>query len=458
MPVRTCLYFLLLAVASPLLALSPPDSAIQPAVPVLPQGTINAGIETAGSTTQAEFSGLAPLYSTLGKSGMLEGTLVFAEPFVDWIERGAVDAGLGFGVRHLFGAQPVSQLKDEDSAPPPGFLDEGWFIGATLFGDMLERSDGVRYWQMTPGLEIGTRYLELRGHYQIPLTDGETTYERRSHFYRNHIESSFFGTPTITDSTASVHTKTALLHESLHGGDLEAAVLIPWLDRFTELKVTGGYASYHSTSLDSIKYDSGKAGLEWRPVPACVLSATWYSNERLVSDHWMYGVRLELPFETADIGDGQGGFWGHIKAAFKPRRRHLSERLTESAHAHQIQPQIAIYPTKTTTTIHERYRDALILPDGTVVSYNGEFSERIITTPYSTTVTTTVPGGISFGGRTTFSTTSQTNFGSAVIGAGDYYAGFSAVIINVAPAPAPAPGTGTVPPGGPVSPAPGRGH
>ncbi|MDB6140564.1 MAG: inverse autotransporter beta-barrel protein, partial [Verrucomicrobiaceae bacterium] len=95
-------------------------------------------------------------------------------------------------------------------------------------------------------------------------------------------------------------------------------------------------------------------------------------------DHWMYGIRLELPFETADIGDGKGGFWGHIKDAFKPRRRHLAERLYESAHARHLEPQIAVYVSKATLEVQNRFRGAIILPDGTVLRYSdsSNFSVR----------------------------------------------------------------------------------
>ena len=91
-----------------------------------------------------------------------------------------------------------------------------------------------------------------------------------------------------------------------------------------------------------------------------MISATWYENQRLVGDHWMYGIRLELPFETADIGDGKGGFWGHIKSAFKPRRRHLAERLYESAHAHQLEPQVASYVSKRKIEEQSHYRETVI--------------------------------------------------------------------------------------------------
>jgi len=42
----------------------------------------------------------------------------------------------------------------------------------------------------------------------------------------------------------------------------------------------------------------------------------------------MAGFRAEVPFEIGDCGDGQG-FWDRVNDAFRPRRRHLAERLIE---------------------------------------------------------------------------------------------------------------------------------
>jgi hypothetical protein len=58
------------------------------------------------------------------------------------------------------------------------------------------------------------------------------------------------------------------------------------------------------------------------------LNATWYEDERLTGSDWTAGVHLELPFEAGDLGDGKG-FWDRIGDAFKPRRRHLAERMVE---------------------------------------------------------------------------------------------------------------------------------
>jgi hypothetical protein len=77
-----------------------------------------------------------------------------------------------------------------------------------------------------------------------------------------------------------------------------------------------------------------------------VLHATWFENGELYHDEWLAGVRLEVPL---------GENW---KDAFKPRRRHLAERLFEPVHrknnsittSGQEEEEIDSKTTTTTTT------------------------------------------------------------------------------------------------------------
>jgi hypothetical protein len=54
----------------------------------------------------------------------------------------------------------------------------------------------------------------------------------------------------------------------------------------------------------------------------------WYEDDKLTGSDWIVGMNLELPFEAGDLGDGKG-FWGRMGDAFRPRRRHLVERIAE---------------------------------------------------------------------------------------------------------------------------------
>jgi hypothetical protein len=163
----------------------------------------------------------------------------------------------------------------------------------------------------------------------------------------------------ILDTTLS------LLTESLRGWQMDATLLVPGIDRWADLRVIGGYASFESPTVGSLEYDSWRVGVDFRPVPAVVLSAMWHENERLFGDQWLFGVGVEVPFETRNLGDGKGGFWRQVKRAFEPRRRHLAERLIEPARRHSLPMQLGTSVERVETEAY--YAVSLILPDGQVV-------------------------------------------------------------------------------------------
>lgn len=306
-------------------------------------GTISAGVKTNDAYVDGRFSIVAPAWSTIGADGTLSGDLLFIEPYVSWGEQGEVAASLGFGWRHLFGTQPVSVLAQHDGHQA-GLFEEGAIVGVNVFLDMLDTQYDNRFWQLGVGVEAGTRYLEARANYYIPLSDRKLAEEIH--------RSTFLGTAremTYDDPYAQGHsikqqatfTKYSLTLEQLfrryedgmEGWDAELAVLIPWLDRWLDVMVIGGYYSFDNQPFGpqaggTGKVEGWKAGVEVRPVPAVVLSGAWYEDERLTGAHWIVGASLEIPFEAGDLGDGKG-LWGRMADAFRPRRRHLAERIAE---------------------------------------------------------------------------------------------------------------------------------
>ena len=146
---------------------------------------------------------------------------------------------------------------------------------------------------------------------------------------------------------------------------MDATLLVPGIDRWADLRVIGGYASFESPTVGSLEYDSWRLGVDFRPVPAVVLSAMWHENERLFGDQWLFGVGVEVPFETRNLGDGKGGFWRQVKRAFQPRRRHLAERLIEPARRHSLPMQLGTSVERVETEAY--YAVSMILPDGQVV-------------------------------------------------------------------------------------------
>ncbi|WP_147263670.1 NosD domain-containing protein [Roseimicrobium gellanilyticum] len=138
---------------------------------------------------------------------------------------------------------------------------------------------------------------------------------------------------TTTTSTTTIEQLFRLYEEGMEGWDVQASLLVPGLDRWMDVFLIGGYYSFDNQPFGPQTGGTGnvegwKAGVEVRPVPAVVLNATWYEDERYVGSDWLYGLRLEIPFEMGDLGDGKG-FWDRVGESFTPRRRHLAERLVE---------------------------------------------------------------------------------------------------------------------------------
>jgi hypothetical protein len=379
------------------------EEAVGPvAQPWWGNGSVQMRYENAGGQSIGNFSGLVPLHGSLGEAGTLSGSLLFAEPYGQWIEGGAYQAGIGAGFRHLFGKQSVAALFEQPKGGV-GFLEEGIYVGANAFLNGANTGVGDSFWQLAMTAEVGTRWLELRGRYHLPLDDGQQSAQRWVQAYSRPLN---FGGIRGTEMVI-LDTTLSLLTESLRGWQMDATLLVPGIDRWADLRVIGGYASFESPTVGSLEYDSWRVGVDFRPVPAVVLSAMWHENEQLFGDQWLFGVGVEVPFETRNLGDGKGGFWRQVKRAFQPRRRHLAERLIEPARRHSLPMQLGTSVQRVETEAY--YVASLILPDGQVV----RVVERV-----------EGGGGTSAGGSTG---SSSTNLGSM-----SFTGGASALTLNVA--------------------------
>ena len=160
----------LVAAGLPLSAGAPeknaPAGAITPDA-IWTQPLFGTGIKTNDAYTDGNFFFTYPLWSTIGKDGKLGGDYLFVEPYSSVGSGGEVAASLGLSWRHLFSDESVNGLQKKGSAK---FMEEGWFVGSSLFVDMLDTQHRNSFWQLGVGAEVGNRYLELRGNYYIPLT------------------------------------------------------------------------------------------------------------------------------------------------------------------------------------------------------------------------------------------------------------------------------------------------
>jgi hypothetical protein len=310
-------------------------------------GSFNTGVKTSDVYTEGNISLLVPVWSTFGIDGTLEGGQAFITPYSSLGEGGELANSLGLGWRYLFSDQSVSALKGTDGTA--GFLTEGFYVGANVFVDNLRTHFDNDFWQLGVGAEIGTRYLEVRGNYYVPFDSSQKLAERTTSTRQfsntsssSHLQTSPTYGPlsaaenaigqdvTLTTSlvttrrttTTTVRTITSLFEEGMEGWDMEAAVLVRGLDKYLDVTLLAGYYSFDNQPFGPQRGGSGetegwKLGLEVRPVPAVVLTGTWYEDEGLTGSDWVVGAGLQIPL---------GADW---KDAFKPRRRHLIERMAE---------------------------------------------------------------------------------------------------------------------------------
>lgn len=285
-----------------------------------------------------------PIWSTIGLDASLSGSYLFIQPYSSWGEQGEVASSLGLGFRHLFSGEAPSALTKKGVA---GFSEEGYFIGANFFADMLDTQFGNRFWQFGYGLEAGSRYLELRGNYYMSLSErklGERRHETERHvasktqtlqqqsygdlYATGHsvFQDVYTNTFAVTRTQTTTLRRTIELFETgMEGWDAEVALLTPWVDQWMDVKFLAGYFQFDNQPFGPQSGGTGnvegwKAGLEIRPIPALVLSAMWYEDPRFIGSDWGFGISLQVPL---------GKEW---KDAFRLRRRHLVERLAEPVH------------------------------------------------------------------------------------------------------------------------------
>lgn len=308
------------------------EKAIVTAAPEVPWGgpVLGGGIKTNEAFTEGSLFLFQPLLDSIGENGSMEGTVFFLEPYGTWAESGEVGASLGLGFRHLFSQQSVAEAL---STTKPGLFGEGVYAGGNLFLDYGQSAYESDFWQGGVGVEVGTRYIELRGNFYLPFTDDQSLGRFTETDVSSHVNSqskTVYGAPTTSGgqttqsltrrTTATTTTSTTrntyeLFEEALQGWDMEVAVLVPGLDEYMDLRLVGGYYDFSGDRSDA-EIEGFRAGVELRPIPALVLHGTWYESDQLYQDNWMAGVRVELPLEG-------------MRDAFKMRRRHLAERLFE---------------------------------------------------------------------------------------------------------------------------------
>ena len=98
-------------------------------------------------------------------------------------------------------------------------------------------------------------------------------------------------------------------------------MLLPWLDRYADVRVFGGY--YHFDNQFGKNIEGAESRLEIRALPAVTFDAMYYSNKEVIGSHWFFGVRFSMPFDLANISEGRSPFAGFWNLSSQGARRNI---------------------------------------------------------------------------------------------------------------------------------------
>lgn len=297
-------------ISSKAVSLSPTVEATTWGGPIL-----GGGVKSNGDFTEGSLFLVQPLLNTIDGGSTVGGDVLFVEPYLTWGNGGEFGASLGLGYRHLFSAQTHEEAATTKVA---GFLTEGFFVGANTFLDFANTRNDSDFWQLGLGLEAGTRYLEVRANYYVPLSD-ESILDRRVSSTSN-VRTTRQSTGTVrrtTTTRTTTRTTTELFEETMEGFDIEAALLVPYVDRYLDMKLIGGFYDFQGDRSRASDFAGWRLGVEARPLASMVVFAHWYDRDNFYQDNWIAGVRFEIPLGA------------NRKEGFTTRRRHLAERMFE---------------------------------------------------------------------------------------------------------------------------------
>lgn len=181
------------------------------------------------------------------------------------LEDKAQELNAGLVVRHLLEDRPV-------------------ILGANVYYDTRWTEENNTFDQVGAGVELLSKWIDMRANYYYPLTDEKTLTEFQD------VTTSRNGRKTTTTSQWM-----RTYEEALEGFDAEIGGWLPYLN--TRLP-TALFVGYYDFSSD---FDQGMSGvklrLESRIHPNVTLDAEWYDDAELNQTDYFVGLRVHLPLD-----------------------------------------------------------------------------------------------------------------------------------------------------------------
>ncbi|MBI3276967.1 MAG: hypothetical protein HYZ66_04340 [Chlamydiae bacterium] len=312
-----------------------------------PQSLVQTGSDTAKVSNppsswqghEIKKSSLPPSVLTLGgRVNFLDGDDSLNDPdaFLD-----VFSPVIGSDHAFLFLNPKISLSKHSENEQNVGMgvrtmVGESIILGSNLFYDTRESRHNNRFDQLGFGVEILTEWVDARANYYLPL-DGEEliarkeTYESEttmktvwgSAYFSGHQELQN-GTETTTTTTTSHLFEQ--FERAMDGYDLELGVKLPLPDNFPETRIFGGY--YHFNSSYGKDIAGPKARFEVRASEGLIFDAEYYEDASLHGSNYYFGVRVRLPFDMWNLGQGRNPFEG-AREMFRRKKTPLKNRMTD---------------------------------------------------------------------------------------------------------------------------------
>ncbi|MEI6807844.1 MAG: inverse autotransporter beta domain-containing protein [bacterium] len=280
--------------------------------PSAPDGQLTIMGRGGDSTAEGTLDLLAPLYQS--SSG-----LWFVNPRFTYNDDSESEVNLGVGYRRLLRSRDV-------------------IVGGNLYYDSRWPGDGVQFNQFGAGLEVLSKWIDARANYYLPENDKEVVdvQERTSlvgvtttkSYDQRASGNTLYETSHTTTTETSLREVFTTMVGTMDGFDAEVGFKLPLLAAKFETRLFGGYYRF-SPNLNLEDVEGFKARIEIRALPALVLDAAYYDDDKLFGSSYMVGGRVQLPFDVANLVHGRNPFEG-TRAVFKPGVRAFASRLTEN--------------------------------------------------------------------------------------------------------------------------------
>ena len=182
--------------------------------------------------------------------------------------------------------------------------DRNVILGVNAFYDSIDSEHDHHFNQLGLGAEVLTHYIDFRFNYYLP-ENGNKAFDR-------------------TDNSFGRFDR---FESGLEGLNTELGFLIPGLDKYTEVRVYGGY--YHYNNPFGRHDEQGfKGRVEAHLLAGVIAGVEYWNTARLMEGHWTGTVRVTVPFSLFNILKGRSPFEGFADA-FKVRPRDFDERIGE---------------------------------------------------------------------------------------------------------------------------------